>query len=195
MSSGSRPAFSRAARTRPYCGSTKSSVGKARLNSAANRAASAGVRFAPPPPMMIGGCGSLHRFGQRRRVLDRVVGAGVVEGLAGRRGPHSGQDLELFTESLESLAERGERDGVGQVLGLEPARADSEVHPARAHRVDLGHRDGQRSGVAERRRGHQRAEPDRRGLAGDAGQRHPRVGRTGQSVTAHRHIVIGAEKR
>ena len=50
---------------------------------------------------------------------------------------------------------------------FEPTRTDSEFDSPIAHLVDLGDRDGQRAGMAERRRRDQRAQPDRRRLAGD----------------------------
>src|SRR5690606_35357687 len=52
-----------------------------------------------------------------------------------------------------------------------------------------------RSRQAERRAGDQRAEPDRGGLAGEAGQRDPGVARPGLAVAAHGEVVVGAEER
>jgi hypothetical protein len=101
----------------------------------------------------------------------------------------------LLGEPGEALAQRRERDRVGQVLLLEPAGTYSEFDAAAAHFVDLGYRDGQRAGVAERCRGDQGAQPDRRRLTGDAAQRHPGVGRPGLAVTAHRQVVVGTEER
>ena len=72
--------------------------------------------------------------------------------------------------------------------------ADAELDPAAAHLVDLGDRDGQRSGQPEGGRGHQRAQPDPAGLPGQPGQRQPRVGRSGQPVAAHRQVVVGPEE-
>ena len=51
---GSRPASVQAARTRSNCVAVVSASAKGRLNSVAYRAASAGVRFLPPPPMTMG---------------------------------------------------------------------------------------------------------------------------------------------
>ena len=81
------------------------------------------------------------------------------------------------------------------MFGFEPTGAESEFDPPAAHFVDLGHGDGQRAGIAERRRRDQGAQPDRRRLAGDPAQRHPGVGRTGMSVAAHRQIMVGPEER
>jgi hypothetical protein len=50
------------------------------------------------------------------------------------------------------------------MLGLEPAGAQAQLDPAAAHRVDLGHGDGQQAGEPEGGRGDQRAEPDAAGL-------------------------------
>ena len=44
---------------------------------------------------------------------------------------------ELLLEPVEALAEGRERDAVGLVLGLVPARAETELDPAAAHLVDL----------------------------------------------------------
>ena len=98
-------------------------------------------------------------------------------------------------QPVEALAQRRERDRVGQVFFVEPARPDPEVDAPAAHRVHLGHRDRQRSRIAERRGGDQGAEPDGGRFAGDGTQGHPGVGRSGQAVTAHRDIVVGAEER
>ena len=56
-SAGSRPIARHASSTRANCAATVSSTAKGTLNSLANRAASAGVRFAPRPPTITGGCG------------------------------------------------------------------------------------------------------------------------------------------
>ena len=154
-----------------------------RLNSAPKRAASAGVRFVPPPPMTIG-IGVLDRLRQRRRVDDRVVRAGVVERLADRCRPQPVDDRELLLEPVEPLAERRERDAVGLVLGVVPAGAEAELDPAAAHLVDLGDADGQRPGrrnVAE-----VTSVPRRivRRLPGQAGERDPGVGRPGRPETS-----------
>jgi hypothetical protein len=51
--------------------------------------------------------------------------------LAVQRGPlaaqHRQDDLQRLLELLEPLGERAERDAVGVVLELEPARADAEL--------------------------------------------------------------------
>ncbi len=54
MVAGSRSIDSHAARTRSHCWPKKSTLTNGVLNSAAKRAASAGVRFGPPPPITIG---------------------------------------------------------------------------------------------------------------------------------------------
>ena len=80
------------------------------------------------------------------------------------------------------------------MLGLEPARADAQLDPTAAHLVDLGDRDRQRAGQPEGGRRHQGAQADPAGLAGQPGQGHPRVGRPGQAVPAHRQVVVGPEE-
>ena len=65
-----------------------------------------------------------------------------------RVGPQPADDGELLLQALEALSEGRERDGVGLVLGLVPARTQTELDPAAAHLVDLRHGDGERTGVA-----------------------------------------------
>ena len=132
---------------------------------------------------------------QRRRVRQLVVGAGEVVGLADRRRPQPGDDLELLGELLEALLGVRERDAVGGVLLGEPAGADAQLDPAVAHRVDARDLDREHAGVAERHAGHQGAEPDGRGVAGEARQRGPGVGGPGHALAAHRQVVVGAEER
>src|SRR6185437_689677 len=139
--------------------------------------------------------GLLHRLGQRRAVLHLVVPPVEVEGLADRRVPESGEDGELLLQALEALTEGREREGVGGVLGVVPARAEAELDPSAAHRVDLRHLDGEQAGRAESRRRHERAEPDALGLAGDTAQRDPGVGRARQAVPTHGEEVVRAEER
>jgi hypothetical protein len=117
-------------------------------------------------------------FGQRRGFRDGVVRPRVIEFLADGCRPQPGDDVQLFGQPVEALGQRGERDRICLMFCLEPARTDTQFDTATAHFVDLGDRDRQRARVAEGRRGDHRAEPDRRRLARDAGQRHPGVGRT-----------------
>ena len=62
--SGDRPASASAVATRSNWVSATSSGANGMLNSVANAAASAGVRLAPAPPMMIGGCGDWTGLGR-----------------------------------------------------------------------------------------------------------------------------------
>ena len=140
--------------------------------------------------------GPLGWLGQRRRVRDRVVLAAEAELLALRCRPQAGDDRELLLVPVEPLAQVRERDRVGGVLRAEPAGAETELHPAAAHVVDLGDRDRQRAGIPERGRAHQRAQPDARSLEGQARQRYPGVGRAGQPAdVAHLEVVVGPEER
>ena len=137
---------------------------------------------------------ALHRFGKRGRPGDGVVLAGVVERLTGLGRPQSGDDGQLLTEPFEPLPHRGERNPVRLVLWREPATAEAQFDAPAAHFVHLCHRDGQGARVAERRGGHQRAEPDARRFPGNRAERHPRIGRPGLAVTAHRQVVVGSEE-
>ncbi|GGW39364.1 hypothetical protein FHS32_001513 [Streptomyces albaduncus] len=68
------------------------------------------------------------------------------------------------------------------MLLLEPVRAEAQFDPAAGHLVDLGDLDGEHAGEAEGAGGHQGAEPDALGLAGEAGEGDPGVGGAGQAV-------------
>ena len=145
---GSRSIAAHAAATRSRCSTKRSGETNGVLYSAAKRAASAGVRLGPPPPMMIGTPPSWTGLGSAGDAADRVVGAVEVERRAGRRRPHPGDDRELLLEAVEALAERRERDGVRLVLALVPAGAEAELDPAAGHLVDAGDRDRQRARAA-----------------------------------------------
>ena len=110
------------------------------------------------------------------------------------RAPQAVDDLDLFGEEVEAFGHVRERDSVGAMFGLEPARTEAQLDPPAAHRVDLGDRDRQRSGQPERGRRDERAEPDAGRLTRHGAQRHPGVGRAGQPVDAHRQVVVGAEE-
>ena len=111
------------------------------------------------------------------------------------RAPQTGDHGERLLEPVEALTGRGERDAVGGVLPLVPPGADAELDPPAAHLVDLRHRDRERSRVAERRRRHQRPEPDAARVPGETRQRDPGVGGAGQPLGAHAEVVVGAEER
>ena len=124
-----------------------------------------------------------------------VVRARVREPFADRRRPQPGDDRQLLLEPVEALLHVRERDAVGPVLAVEPARTQPELDAAAAHLVDARHGDRERAGAPEGGRGDQGAEPDRGGVAGQAGQRHPGVRRAGQAVGAQGEVVVGAEER
>src|SRR3954453_4210073 len=104
---GSRPIASPALATRAQAALKSSIRANGVLNSAAYVAARRGVRFAPKPPMTIGGAGALHRLGQSGRVLDLVVRAGERERLALGHAPEAGDDGELLFEHVEAVLRRG----------------------------------------------------------------------------------------
>jgi hypothetical protein len=79
----------------------------------------------------------LHRLGQARRVLHRVVRAGERERLALGHTPQTGDDRELLLEHVEALTGRRERDAERGVLAIEPPGAQPELD-ASAFRVSLG---------------------------------------------------------
>ena len=126
-----------------------------------------------------------------------AVITGLWETPEGQTFSYAGTHYQLTdSPALPKPAQRRERDAVGGVLGLVPAGPDTEVDPAAAQLVDLGHGDGQRPGQPEGGRGDHGAEPDAPGLQGQRAQRHPRVGRTRQAPLArHGQEVIGPEER
>ncbi len=88
---------------------------------------------------------------QRGVAGQLVVLAAEVELRAGLRRPESGDDGQLLLEALEALAHRGKRDAESFVLAVEPSGAEAELDPSAAHRIDLGHRQRQHSGVTKGR--------------------------------------------
>jgi hypothetical protein len=81
------------------------------------------------------------------------------------------------------------------VLGVEPARAQSELDPAAAHHVRLRDLDREDAGEAERHRSYERAEPNRLRFAAERRERGPGVGRAGTAAPAHVEVVVGTEER
>jgi hypothetical protein len=81
------------------------------------------------------------------------------------------------------------------VLRLVPPRAEAQLDAPAGHLVDLRDRDRERARLAERRRGHERAQPDSLGLHGQGAQRDPGVGGAGQPAhSAHLQEVVGPEE-
>jgi hypothetical protein len=138
----------------------------------------------------------LRGLGQRGGVGHLVVPPGVRVGLALWGAPEAGDDLQLFLAALEPLAHARKRHAVGLVLTLEPAGTEAELDAPAGHLVDLRHGDRERTGIAEGRRRHQRAEADTLGLPGQRAQRDPGVGRARPAVhRAGLHEVVRAEER
>ncbi len=86
-------------------------------------------------------------------------------------------------------------DAQPRVLERVPARPEARLDPAAAHLVDRG--DGLREGPgdAEGHRRDERAEPDARGLPGEARERRPAVGRSAVVRAGEARVVVGAEER
>ena len=77
------------------------------------------------------------------------------------------------------------------MLLLEPACTKPELDPAAAHRVDLRNRDRKRPRKAESCRSQQGPEPNPLGVASEARERQPGVGRTRSRVpVAHGEEVV-----
>ncbi len=137
----------------------------------------------------------LHRLRQRGRVAHLVVRSVEVERLGLRRRPDPGDDLELLLESVEALTEGWKRDPVGAVLGVVPAGTDAELDPSARHGVDVGDRDRERARETEGGRSDHRAEPDRRRVAGEAGEGGPRVRWARQPAPSRRCASSGRSGR
>ena len=61
------------------------------------------------------------------RPMASAVGPVVAEGFPGFGSPEPRDHRELLLEAVEALTERREGDAVCRVLGLEPARAESQL--------------------------------------------------------------------
>ena len=174
-SAGSRPIARHAASTRANCAATFSSTAKGTLNSVGEPGGERGRPLRAVAADDHRRVRLLHRLGQRRRVRERVVRARVGEPLPRRRPPQPGDDLQLLGEPVEPLA-AGRGTGCRRPRARpsnQPEPSPSSTRPPR-HGVDLRHRDRERAGQPERRRGDQRAQPDPRGLPGERRRASPR---------------------
>ena len=136
------------------------------MNSSAYLAARVGVRLAPGAAD--DDLGALDRPGDGRAVGELVVLAVEAEPLPRLGVPEAGEDRQLLVESVEPLAEAGERDAEVLVLALVPGGADAELGPAAAHLGDGRDLDRELAGKPEGGRVDERAEPDPLGLDGEA---------------------------
>ena len=144
--------------------------------------------------MMIGSgcCTGLGRPGESATLCTLPA---VTERLADRCVPQSVDDRQLIGRGRRTAPRVGKVEPIGGVFGLVPACADAELDATATHLVDLGDADGQQPGTAERDRRDQRAEADRRRVAGQAGEGDPRVGRARQTAdAAHLQEVVAAEE-
>ena len=101
---------------------------------------------------------------------------------------------ELPVELVHALAQRREVEAVRLVLGLEPARAETELDPATGDVVDGRDQLREHRDAAERDGRDQCAEPDPRRHRGEAGERCPRIERARGLPTDDRAVVVGAEQ-
>jgi hypothetical protein len=67
----------------------------------------------------------MNSFGQRRGFRHGVVRPRVVEFLADGCRPQPGDDVQLFGQPVEALAQRRERDRIGLMFCVAPARTDA----------------------------------------------------------------------
>src|SRR5205823_13809949 len=127
----------------------------------------------------------------RARLLDRsggevrfaqVVGAAVVaEGIL---APQAGDYLQLLLHQVDSSRRRREVEAVGDVLGLQPAGAHTQLGATVTQVVQRGGHLGEHRRVAERDRADERAEADPLGFTGEPGEVDPRVGGDVRAVAA-----------
>ncbi len=110
--------------------------------------------------------------------------------------PLAPDDLDLLLEQLESLSHRREREAVGGMLGLEPARPHAELDPTAARDV-VGGDDvlRQHRRMPEGGRRDERSQAEVRGDRRQPGDRRPRVEGTAIGPAHHRQVVVGAEER
>ena len=73
---------------------------------------------------LVTGAWLLQRLRLRGRVLERVVPPVEVDALV---RPEPVHDLELLREHRDARRRFGEREAVGEVLALHPARAEPEL--------------------------------------------------------------------
>ena len=192
-SAGSRPTTSSQMRLKLAYRSRRSRP-RAPLNSSAYlRRQGGGALGAGPADDDLG---ALDRPGDGGAVGELVVLAVEAEPLARLGVPEAGEDRQLLFQTVEPLAEAGERDAEVLVLALVPGGADAELGPASAHLGDGRDLDRELAGKPEGGGVDERAEPDPLGLDGEAGQRGPGVGRlVGGVVGVDAEVVVGAEER
>src|SRR5436309_3298031 len=134
------------------------------------------------------GMGRLHWLGIERSIRELVVAPLEVAAALGPQGLHH---LARLVQTLQPLAHRPERDAVGLVLVLLPARAEPQEEPAARDDVDLrGHlRDHRRVavGVAQ----HDGAHADAGHQSGQRAERAPRFDPGPLALLRVRHEVVG----
>ena len=109
--------------------------------------------------------------------------------------PEPGDDRQLLFQPVEPLLDRRERQAERRMLACVPRGADTELDPAAAHVVDRRDDGREQPGRPEGRGRHQRAEPDPAGVARQAGQRRPAVGRPVVGIVRiAAEQVVGAEE-
>ena len=146
---GSRPRSSQAARTRAYWASVSAERGEGQVEFVGEGGGQPGRALGPAAAHDERRVRSLGRLGQGRAVLELVVMRRRRERLALRRAPQAGEDGEAAPPAARSARPAAGTEAVGRVLAVVPAGAQSELDPAAAHGVHLGHRDGQEPGRAE----------------------------------------------
>ena len=110
----------------------------------------------------------------RARAVERLMDA-VVVALEARPflGEHELGDRQRLLEAVHPLLHRREVDPVADVLLLVPGGADAEDRPATRQHVQRRDLLGEHRRIAVRDAGHERAQADRRGLAGQRGEDRP----------------------
>ena len=101
---------------------------------------------------------------------------------------------QLALELVETLARRREREAVGLVLRLVPARADAELDATARDVIDGDCVLREHRRRAERDRRDERAEPDPCRRGAERRQRRPRVERSRRFATQDRAVMVGAEE-
>jgi hypothetical protein len=139
--------------------------------------------------MISGGLRSLRRLGQVAVHVQGVVHPPPGERPAGWCRPEAGDDRQLLFESLEARRAGWEIDTIGHVLLFVVTRPQSQLDAATTHDVDLCGDHRQCSGIAEGGGRDESAEAQRRGLARQASQRDPRIGRRTRARNRGQEVV------
>ena len=117
-----------------------------------------------------------------------------LEGPAVRLGPQSEEQSQLVLHEVGPGLDVREGHAEGQVVVDIPAGPDTDLDPPPAHLVDRPDDLHEGAGMPVRDRAHENAERNPLGLAGEAGQDRPGIGRGCVSRTRKARVVIASKE-